>query len=286
MSKTTPPKARQAKKKNSASTGEAMKEDPLHSIKSEHEAKIQKLPSQLQLTTLAAALYSPEDAPEATATRALEVWETLSEACEEALVIKKFHYAQERWSKVKVAALGIDKALVTIGEWGEVKDVDEAAKIPLEHFQKLHFSKNSKKETKQKKFRDFLRDSLSFWSSDPNFNPDDLDPEERERLELDGVATLMQRYREQGVAAHEAIYLFDEFEEFLERTNPEIRKLRGSKGGIGKRDKAQAALKAAEAEAAAERAKKPSPKSDGRKKRLEAKATAPSKRKSGASSKA
>jgi hypothetical protein len=285
MSKTTPPKARQAKKKSSASNGETMKKASLHPIESEHEAKQQGLPSRLQLTTLAAALYSPEDTPDTTAARALAVWEALWEACGKTIVVKEMQYAKEFLTKAKAKLLGIDEA-VMIGEWGEVKDVDEAAKIPLEHFQKLHFSKNSKKETKQKKFRDFLRDSLSFWSSDPNFNPDDLDPEERERLELDGVATLMQRYREQGVAAHEAIYLFDEFEEFLERTNPEIRKLRGSKGGIGKRDKAQAALKAAEAEAAAERAKKPSPKSDGRKKRLEAKATAPSKRRPGASIKA
>jgi hypothetical protein len=284
MSKTTPPKA---KKKRSTSNSETVYDASLDPHMLELDAKIQSLPSQFQLATLAAALYSAKDEPFTTAMRALEVWETLSYACEKALAVKKYLYTKEFYSKAKVAALGIDKAAVTIAKGGYVESVDEQARIPLEYFLKLHFSKNSKKETKQKKFRDFLRDSLwRNWCLDPNFNPDDLDPEERERLELDGVAILMQRYREQGVGPHEAIFLVDEFSEFLERTNPEIRKGRASKGGIGKRDKAQAALKAAEAEAAAERAKKPSPKSDGRKKRLEAKATAPSKRKSGASSKA
>ena len=249
MSKTTPPKARQAKKKSSTPTAQAANEAPLLPRETEHEAKLQRLPSQLELATLAAALDSPDNTPDATAARALALWH----ACEMRLVRQRFQYSQELYMKSKVALLGVDKA----------------AGIPLLDFLKIHFSKNSKHDHMLKKFRDFLRENLSFGSFDPNFNPDNLDPEALAKLQLDGVDSMMQRYRERGVDAHDAIYLFEEFEDFLQREKEEMEIWRARKGGIARREKAEAKAKAALV--GAEKAAK---KTAAKKNPLEARATA------------
>ena len=264
MSDTTPPKARQAKKKSSTPTAQAVNEAPLLPRETEHEEKLQRLPSQLELATIAAALDSPDNTPDATAERALALWH----ACEMRLVRQRIQYSQEFYMKSKVALLGVDKA----------------SGIPLLGFLKTHFSKNSKHDHMLKKFRDFLRDDLSFASFDPNFNPDDLDPKELEKLQLDAVGSMMQRYREQGVSAHDAIYLYEEFKEFLERTDPETKKERARKGGIARKEKAEAKAKAeeeAKAKAALIEAEAAAGKTRGEKKTLGSKKTRPKQKKAG-----
>jgi hypothetical protein len=226
MSKTTPPKARQAKKKSSVSNGETMKEASLHPIESEHEGKIQRLPSQFELATLAAALDRPENTLKATAERALDVWK----ACGKALEIETLREEFASIKKERLAQLGFGQRALL--DKTEIKPNGtfifklEEEPMPLLDFLKPHFSKNSKSAHMLKKFRDFLRKETE-------------DLEDDEETSFRKVARSMKKYREYGVVSFEAAELSLSFGNFLKHEKAEIKIERARKGGIARREKAE-----------------------------------------------
>jgi hypothetical protein len=224
-----------------------------HPLETEHEAKTQILPSQFELATLAAALDSPDKTPDATAERALAVWQ----ACEKALELSS---KREKYDRIRMEKLArFRKSILRTEENFKNGKIikSEIGSVPLMDFLKQHFAKNSKPEHMLKKFRDFLREIV------PEIEDD-------EETSFRKVARSMQECREKGFQIEIAAMLSDDFEEFLQRQKAEIKVERARKGGIARREKAE----------------KSPQKTPQRKKPLAAKNPAPSKRKPGASSKA
>ena len=266
MSKTTPPKARQAKKKSSTSPAQKWGEPinpflPPDMEQIKHELGIvrsRRLPSQVELATLAAALDSPNQQPAATAARALAVWQACGEALEISLMEQE--YARERMARF--ARKGFSKNVLRAEENfanGRIT-APEHVSVSLQEFLKRHFSENSKSDHMQKKFRDFLRDKVMLGSYDLNFDPDDLSPEALEKLELDAVGKAMQCYREYGVPGWNLKDLSLDFEDFLQRQKEEMEIERARKGGIARREKAEKSPKKTPQRKKTLGSKKPGPK--------------------------
>jgi hypothetical protein len=254
MSDTTPPKARQAKKKISASNGEAVNDKPLPAPFNN------ALPSQLELATLAAALHSAEDEPHATAARALALWQASGGVLMEAILEKR----EMRESLEKIQMFGVHrepfikfpKAQQILN--GKTVIAAKIETVPLEQFLKPFFSKNSKHAHMLKKYRDFQRERIDerFWDYEDPLTDEEL---------LDRVAKEIEKHRTEGVPIFEAIDFADEFKEFLERNGKALGKEKGLKGAAAKKAKAEKAK--AEAEKAAK-------KTAAKKNPLEARATA------------
>jgi hypothetical protein len=257
MSKTTPPKARQAKKKSSASNDQAVNDKPLPAPFNN------ALPSQLELATLAAALDSPENTPTATAARALAVWK----ACAVALMqeISEKEAMREALEKTKMFGvlrspfIKFPKAQQILN--GKTVIAAKIETVPLEQFLKPFFSKNSKHAHMLKKYRDFQRERIDerFWDYEDPLTDEEL---------LDRVAKEIEKHRTEGVPIFEAIDFADEFKEFLERNGKALGKEKGLKGAAAKKAKA-------------EKAKAEAQKATGEKKSLGSKKPRPKQKKAG-----
>ena len=194
-----------------------------HPLETEHEAKTQALPSQFELATIAAALDSPDNTPDATAERALAVWQ----ACEKALELSCM---REKYSRIRMEKLArFRKSILRTEENFKNGKIikSEIGSVPLMDFLKQHFAKNSKPDHMLKKFRDFLRETVP-------------DIEDDEETSFRKVARAMQKSREKGFQTEIAAMLSDDFEEFLQRQKEEIKVERARKGGIARREKAEA----------------------------------------------
>jgi len=196
------------------------------------------LPSQFQLATLAASLDTPNAHPDAVAQRALTLWK----ACGKALDI--LDTRQEYTSKQleRLEWLGISRNDIHAYEKDENGQCPDYAidSVPLVDFLKPHFSKNSKQPHMIKKFRDFLQQVI----------PDILDDEESS---LDKVVSSMHAFRVKGVWIRQAADLSFDFEKFLQREEAGIKKERARKGGIARKEKAEAEAAQIEAEKAAKK---------------------------------
>jgi hypothetical protein len=193
-----------------------------HPFETEHEAKTQTLPSQFELATLAAALDSPDNTPDATAERALAVWQACGKALE--LSSKREKYDRIRMEKLARFRKSILRTEENFKNGKIIKS--EIGSVPLMDFLKQHFAKNSKPEHMLKKFRDFLREIV------PEIEDD-------EETSFRKVARSMQKRREKGFQIEIAAMLSDDFEEFLQRQKAEIKIERARKGGIARREKAE-----------------------------------------------
>lgn len=247
MSKTTPPKARQAKKKSSVSTAQGANEAPLLPRETEHVAKKKRLPSQFELASLAAAIDSPNNTPDATAKRALAVWK----ACGKELT---FEAAREEFASIReerLAHLGFGQRVlldkVEVKPNGSFIFKLEEEPLPLLDFLKPHFSKNSKPAHMIKKFRDFLCEETENLEDD-------------EETSFHRVAQSMKEYREYGVPSFVAADLSLNFVMFLKRQKEEIKVERARKGGIARKEKAEAAAGKERGEKKTLGNKKPGPK--------------------------
>jgi hypothetical protein len=208
MSDTTPPKARHKKRTRSIST-----------IKAENETT---LPSQFELTTLAAALDSPNNTPDATAARALAVWR----ACGEVLKFENLRKKRDRELLERLARFGdVYHYSPEIFKNSRMIAAEMKA-VPLTEFLKSHFSKNSKPAHMLKKFRDFLRDIVPV-------------AEDNEETSFRKTADAMRVFREHGVRGEIVADLSLDFEIFLKTVEAENKVERARKGGIARREKAE-----------------------------------------------
>ena len=207
MSETTPPKARHKKRTRSIST-----------IKAENETT---LPSQLELTTLAAALDSPNNTPDATAARALAVWR----ACGEVLKFENLRKKSDRELLERLARFG-EVYHYSPEIFNSRMTAAEMKAVPLTEFLKSHFSKNSKPAHMLKKFRDFLRDIVPA-------------AEDNEETSFRKTADAMRVFREHGVRGEIVADLSLDFEIFLKTVEAENKVERARKGGIARREKAE-----------------------------------------------
>lgn len=210
------------------------------------------LPSQFQLATIAASLDTTNAHPDAVAQRALTLWK----ACGKALDISDTRQEYTSKQLERLEWLGISRNDIHAYEKDENGQCPDYTidSVPLVDFLKPHFSKNSKQPHMIKKFRDFIQQVI----------PDILDDE---KSSLDKVASSMHEFRERGVWIRQAADLSLNFEKFLQREEAGIKKERARKGGIARKEKA-------EAEAAQIEAEKAAKKTAAKKNPLEAKSTA------------
>ncbi|MBU6171398.1 MAG: hypothetical protein KGQ87_07905 [Verrucomicrobia bacterium] len=196
------------------------------------------LPSQFQLATLAASLDTPNAHPDAVAQRALTLWK----ACGKALDISDTRQEYTSKQLERLEWLGISRNDIHAYEKDENGQCPDYAidSVSLVDFLKPHFSKNSKQPHMIKKFRDFLQQVI----------PDILDDE---KSSLDKVASSMHEFRERGVWIKQAADLSLKFEKFLQREEAGIKKERAQKGGIARKEKAEAKKAQIEAEKAAKK---------------------------------
>lgn len=200
-------------------------------------------PTQFELATLAAALASPNEPPDTTAERALAVWRACGEAIELSSMREK--YAGKRMEKLERFRKGVLRTQEKFKNGRIIKC--EIGSVSLTDFLKPHFAKNSKPDHMLKKFRDFLREIVP-------------DIEDDEETSFRKVARAMQESREKGFQTEIAVMLSDDFEEFLQRQKEEIKVERARKGGIARREKAEAVAGKTRAGKKTLGSKKPRPK--------------------------
>jgi hypothetical protein len=195
-------------------------------------------PSQYELATLAAAMSSPTEDPDVTATRAIALWD----ACDRKLSrLESLGPLQEKVraeEKKFLKACGVGGILQLIA----LHDNDH---VPLAKFlAACKPSPNSKTADIQKKWRDYrssMIEKVSLRSGLTSMTSTDL---------LDATEAQMKRDREQGISCTNLLGLRQDFEEFIRRTRKVTLSQRGKMGGRPKSKTAEKSHKATTAKKA------------------------------------